>query len=162
MVTIEATVDVDAPTTRTWSALVDWPAHGAWTPLTTVRVISDRPDGLGARFVGRTGVGPVAFDDPMEIVEWSPPQGEQPGRCAVRKRGRVVLGSARFEVHPLGPRRSLVVWREDVDLPPVWLTRPLGPLVSLAGRVVLRRVLRRFARHVEAGFDQADPAASAG
>ena len=43
-------------------------------------------------FVGRTGMGPVGFHDPMTVTGWKPPTASDPGRCTVRKTGRVVLG----------------------------------------------------------------------
>lgn len=147
------TVEVDAPVERAWSALVDWPSHSAWIPLTTVRLISARPDGVGAAFVARTGVGRLAFDDPMVVTRWEPPRGRLPGRCTVRKTGTRVLGWASFEVEPVGPggRRSRVRWQEDVGIPPVALTRPLGPLVAVGARLAFAAALRRYARRVERG-----------
>ena len=151
MTSVEAVVDVAAPAERVWAALVDWPTHGDWLPLTTVRVTSQRPDGVGASFVARTGVGPLAFDDPMVVTEWQPPARGRRGRCVVRKTGRVLLGSATLEVDPLGPRRSLVVWREDVEVAPRALGRCLAPVIRAGGRPALRVALGRLVRQIEAG-----------
>jgi hypothetical protein len=142
-------VDVDAPATATWDLLVDWPAHGRWVPLTTVRVLTASGAGVGARFVGRTGAGPLAFDDPMEVVAWSPPSGGSAGHCAVVKQGRVIFGSARFDVTPRPDGGCRVTWTYDIDVAPVRLTRPVAPLVAfVAGRGV-RSALRAMAREVE-------------
>jgi hypothetical protein len=146
---VVVTVDVGAPVTATWEALVDWPSHGRWVPLTDVTVLTDRPDGVGARFNGRTGVGPVGFDDPMEVVEWAPPVDGGPGVCRVVKRGRVVLGSARFEVAPAPGAGSRVTWTYDVDVAPVALTRPFGALLAPVLRRGLRSTLRTMAAEVE-------------
>ena len=143
-----ATVDVDASPAVTWAALVDWPSHGRWVPLTRVRVVTASGAGVGARFVGRSGIGRLGFDDPMEVVEWRPPTSEVSGWCAVVKHGRVVLGTARFEVSALPEGRSRVVWAEDVEVAPVRLTRPFGGLLALAGRVAFTRTLRAMAREV--------------
>jgi Polyketide cyclase / dehydrase and lipid transport len=155
MTRLTVTRDVRATATATWTMLVDWPRHGRWVPLTVVRVESDRPDGVGARFVGRTGVGPLAFDDPMTVVTWEPPggddPGDRPGRCEITKHGRLVHGSAAFSVTPLPGRRCRVEWIEDVTVPPRQLARLTGPLVSLIGRAGFAATLRGLARDVEAG-----------
>lgn len=144
-----ATVEVAAPVGDVWERLVDWPSHGRWIPLTRVRVLTALPDGVGARFVGRTGIGPLGFDDPMEVTEWLPPQDGRPGRCAVRKLGRVILGTAAFDVAPVSADRTLVVWEEEVDVPPVALTRLLAPVVAWAGRLAFTSSLRTMARELE-------------
>jgi hypothetical protein len=159
-----ATVQVGAPAARTWAALVDWPAHARWVPLTAVRVLTPSGSGVGARFVGRSGLGPLGFDDPMEVTQWQPPAGDRPGRCAVVKQGRVVLGSAWFEVTPLPGGRSWVAWTEEIELAPVVLTRPFAPLVAAAGRFAFGRTLRAMAAEVEAEAEaeRADPERSGG
>src|SRR3954447_24794186 len=122
MARFTAVHDVPAPPTRTWKLLTDWPSHGRWIPLTTLTVLTASPAGVGARFVGRTGVGPLAFDDPMEVVEWREPAPGVSGYCRLEKQGRVVLGRAWFEVteHAGGCR---VAWTEDIEIAPVALTR---------------------------------------
>jgi uncharacterized protein YndB with AHSA1/START domain len=145
-----ATVDVRAPAERVWSALVDWPAHGRWVPLTRVEVLTRSGHGVGARFVGRTGVGLLAFDDPMEVVRWEPPGDGRPGRCAVVKQGRVVLGEAEFTVTALPDGRTRVVWSEDVRVAPERLTRPAGGLLAAVGRRGFERALRVMRSEVEA------------
>ena len=160
MVAIRTNRVVRAPAGAAWAALVDWPAHGRWVPLTRVHVLTATGDGVGARFVGRTGIGPLAFDDPMEVVEWvTPPEpgpsaGERGGRaggyrCTVVKQGRVVLGRAWFTVVPV-PGGCRVTWAEDVEVAPVRLTRLLTPLIAAAGRAGFARMLAAMAAEVEA------------
>jgi uncharacterized protein YndB with AHSA1/START domain len=143
--------DVAAPADAVWRLVTDWPAHARWVPLTRVRVTRAVPDGVGTVFVGRTGVGPLAFDDPMEVVRWEPPAHGAPGTCTVRKLGRVVLGWAEVRVLPLGAGRCRVVWTEDVEIAPVALTGWASPLVALAGRLSFAAVLRAMAREVTRG-----------
>ena len=150
MARFTATVLVDAPASRAWAALVDWPAHARWVPLTRVQVLTAAADGVGARFCGRSGVGPFGFDDPMEVVRWEPPQGTGAGHCRVVKQGRVVLGEAWFDVVPLAPDRCRVDWTEDVEVVPVVLTRPQRRLLEPMGRLAFRSTLRRMAAEVEA------------
>ncbi len=154
--------DVRAPATVVWAALVHWPDHGRWAPLTRVEVLTPTGEGVGARFTGRTGVGPLAFDDLMEVVTWTPPSGDgdgdAAGRCEVVKQGRVVLGRAWFTVTPrtLGGRPGCrVVWDEDVEVAPVLLTRPFGPLLAAGGRAGFARMLALMAREVEARAGEA-------
>ena len=145
--------DVHAPAGAVSAAMVDWPRHGDWAPLTVVRVTTPRPDGVGAGFAARTGIGPLAFDDPMTVEFWQPPggdaPGDQPGRCEVAKHGRVVLGRAWFSVEPLPGGRCRVVWDEDVTVRPHKITRYAAPLLVLAGRVGFGATLRAMAREVE-------------
>ncbi|MGI5184444.1 SRPBCC family protein [Dactylosporangium sp. CA-152071] len=153
MARFSVTLDVAAPAGRVWAALVDWPRHGDWAPLTSVRVVTPRPDGIGATFVARSGIGRVGFDDPMTVAVWRPPAGDEPGdepgRCDVDKSGRVIHGTAAFDVIPLPGGRSLVVWHEDVTVMPHALTRRFPLIVTAVGRIGFRRALRAMAREVE-------------
>lgn len=151
-----ASVQVEASAERAWTVLVDWPAHGRWVPLTTVRVLTPSGSGVGARFCGRTRMGPLGFDDPMEIVAWRPPRDGGPGHCRVVKQGRVVLGEAWFDVVPLGARRCRADWTEDVELAPAGLTRPLRRLVESAGRRAFAATLRRMAAEAESAGQAGD------
>lgn len=150
--------EVAAPAERVWATLTDWPAHGRWVAFTAVRTTSERPDGVGASFLARTGVGPIGFDDPMTVTHWQVPTSTEPGSCTVRKTGRVVLGSATFVVRPAGPTRCLLEWSEDVEVAGV-RRLPLAGLASrLVGGLVFGSVVRRMAREVEAATATPDAA----
>lgn len=142
--------DVDAPALDVWRTVTDWPAHGRWVPLTTVR-LTRRTSGEGTRFVGRTGIGRLGFDDPMEVVRWQPPDGDAEGVATVRKQGRLVLGWAEVRVQPLGPGRSRVVWTEDVEIAPAAWTGGLAPVVHALGRLAFGHLLRQAAREAVRG-----------
>jgi polyketide cyclase/dehydrase/lipid transport protein len=150
MTSVSVVADVPAPVDVVWSRITDWPAHGRWILFTTVRVLTPRPDGVGARFVGRTGLGPLGFDDPMEITSWEPPAGGGPGRCSVVKQGRLLLGTADFEVAP-APGGSRVRWSEDIEVTPARLTRPLAPVTRLVTKALFAWMLRRMSRELAAG-----------
>jgi hypothetical protein len=75
-------------------------------------------------------------------VQWIEPAGTRPGFCRVVKQGRVVLGEAWFEVAPRDGGGSRVTWTEEIELAPARWTRPLAPLVALAGRLAFTRFLR--------------------
>jgi hypothetical protein len=150
MASFDVQVPVAAPYQLVWQRLVDWPRHGDWAPLTRMRVLTERPDGVGARFVAFTGIGRVGFDDIMQITEWQEPDAGRPGRCAVVKQGRVVLGDVQFEVRPSADDTGTVVWHAELRLVPVRLTRYLDPLIAAVARIGYRQALRTMARQLEA------------
>ncbi len=90
------------PLDETWRRLTDWPRHADAVPLTRIRVLTPAPTREGTRFVARSGFGPLAVDDVMEVTVWRPPAAGEGGLCRLEKRGRVVLGWAEIEVGP-GP-----------------------------------------------------------
>ncbi|WP_326755610.1 SRPBCC family protein [Streptomyces hirsutus] len=102
------------PLDEAWRRLTEWPRHGAAVPLTRVTVTTPPPTGEGTVFVARSGLGPVAFDDPMEVTVWQPPVDGSPGLCRLEKRGRLVRGWAEIEVRPGPGGRTRVLWREDL------------------------------------------------
>ncbi|GAA1615496.1 SRPBCC family protein [Actinoplanes couchii] len=134
---------VRAPATVTWATLVDWPRHGDWAPFTSVAVTGDRA------FTARTGIGRLAFDDPMTVTGWQPPSGDTPGdsagRCEVTKHGHVIRGYAWFTVTPLPGNRSRVLWGEDVTVWPHRLTRLTAPAFEAIGWLGFKTVLRSMA-----------------
>lgn len=136
---LRASVEVNAPPRAVWDAVVDWDVQSEWMLLTSVR----GGHGTGARVEAFTGVGRLGFLDTMEITGWDPPW-----RCVVRHTGRVVRGTAVFEVEPLDGGRSRFTWAE-------WVVPPFGPLggaglalvkpfVLLGIRYSLRRLAARF------------------
>ena len=136
MTELAASVEVDAPAQRLWDTVVDWDTQSEWMFLTT----ACGGHGAGATVEGFTGVGRIGFLDTMVITRWEPPR-----RCVVRHTGRVVRGSAAFEVESLGDGRSRFVWTE-------WVVPPLGDLGTVGFALVrplllvlVRRSLRRLA-----------------
>ncbi|MEU8679365.1 SRPBCC family protein [Streptomyces sp. NPDC048560] len=129
------------PAAEAWRRVTDWEQHGAAVPFTSVTVPTGLPTRIGTVFVARTGVGPLAFDDPMEVVRWTPPAAGRAGLCQLEKRGSVVLGRAAIDVYPTDSG-SHVVWVEElgVRLLPRWADQ----LVSSAGRRVFTRALDRL------------------
>lgn len=108
--------------TQAWERLTDWRRHGDFVPLTTVTVESPADGGL-ERFVARTHLGLLSFDDVMEVTHSTPPSGDHPGDRAgtarIVKRGRVVVGWAVLTVTPTetptGPGCE-VRWHEEARL----------------------------------------------
>jgi hypothetical protein len=142
LIRTERLVDADAP--AAWQLVTDWPAQSRWIPLTTVFVDHWGPagPGVGTRFTGRSRLGPVHFDDPMEVTEWQPPDGSTAGRCRVRKLGPWLTGWAEVEVRPAGDG-ALVRWTEQVRVR--WVPGMADPAVGAVGSAFFARVLRRVA-----------------
>lgn len=138
-------VDVDAPADDVWVAVTDWRRQGEWVIGTSVTPTYQDGIGVGGRIEAFTGARPLGFLDVMEITRWDPPR-----RCQVHHLGRVVRGTAAFEVTPLPGGRTRVTWAE-------WLEPPLGrlgevalvvgrPLVAAGVRLSLRRLARWVVR----------------
>lgn len=142
------TVPVAAPAATVWHVVTDWPGQREWIMGTRVAV-QGPGDGrrLGARLDAFTGIGPVGFTDPMEVVEWDPPR-----RCVVTHLGRVVRGDGIFEVAELGPAHSEFRWTERLELPLGAFGRVGWPLVRPAFRSGVEFSLRRLARLCEARY----------
>jgi Polyketide cyclase / dehydrase and lipid transport len=129
---------------ETWDRLTDWEAHSGLIPFTVVTRDPDRPRvGVASRFVARTTLGPMSFDDPMEVTFWQPPTEGRPGVCRIVKSGTTVTGWAVLTVtaDPAG-RGCTVTWREQAD---VGRAGPLlrGP-TALVGKAVFSRLVSRI------------------
>ncbi|MFG2884638.1 SRPBCC family protein [Streptomyces sp. NPDC048297] len=135
---------VPLPPGEAWRRLTDWPRHGDVVPLTRITVLTPGPAGAGTRFTARTGIGPLGFEDPMEVTVWLPPDDDEPGLCRLEKQGRVVLGWAEIEVRPAPGGHSRVVWREDLRVRS--LPRFLDGLVEVAARRMFGRAVNRLLR----------------
>ncbi|WP_435200868.1 SRPBCC family protein [Janibacter sp. GS2] len=128
-----------------WVRLWDLRRHSEVIPLT--RVTADPPARVLAQaveFRGRTGVGPLGFDDTMRVDQWRPPVDDEGGHAVVGKTGRVLGGRIVVDVDPV-VTGSRVSWRQSVHLP--WLPTRLQWLEPLAARAAApgyRRVLRRL------------------
>jgi hypothetical protein len=144
MARIRTDLVVHAPAEAAWRLVTDWAAQSRWIPLTTVTVDHQPPTGpgVGTRFTGRSRLGPVRFDDPMEVTGWHPPAGTEPGRCRIRKLGPWLTGWAEIEV-AAAPGGARVEWVEDVRLR--WTPRFADPLVAAVGSAFFGRVLRTMA-----------------
>lgn len=126
------------PAAEAFDRLLDLDAHSALVPLTTVR--HEGPLGVGQRFVGRTHLGPVGFDDVMVIEEHRRPEPGVPGRCRIRKTGRWVLGTIDLTVEDADP--AIVVWTQDIRIR--WISQVADPVVTAVARIAYRTMLRRL------------------
>jgi hypothetical protein len=135
---------VPLPLDEAWRRITLWPRHGEVVPLTAVRVDPPGPTRVGTVVVARSGAGALAFDDPMEVTVWLPPEGGAPGMCRLEKRGRVVLGWAELEVRPGPGGRTRVVWREEIRIR--LLPSLFDGVLRSSARYVFGRALNRLLR----------------
>ncbi|MEU1936939.1 SRPBCC family protein [Streptomyces coeruleorubidus] len=135
---------VPLPLDEAWRRITLWPRHGEVVPLTAVRVDPPGPTRVGTLVVARSGAGALAFDDPMEVTVWQPPEDGAPGMCRLEKRGRVVLGWAELEVRPGPGGRTRVVWREEIRLR--LLPSLFDGVLRRSARYVFGRALNRLLR----------------
>ncbi|MFC8668460.1 SRPBCC family protein [Streptomyces sp. NPDC057199] len=124
-----------------WRRLTAWERHADVVPLTRITVVAGAADGgVGTVFVARSGVGVLAFDDPMEVVVWRPPVEGRAGVCRLLKRGSFVTGWAEIEVRSGVGGGSRVVWREELRVRGV--PRVFDSLVGWVARWMFGRVVR--------------------
>ena len=147
MARVRTALDIPATPEAVWDLVTDWPAHSRWIPLTVVTVDGDSPvsSGLGTKFTGRSGLGPVAFDDPMTVTEWQPPVAEVPGVCRLQKAGPWVTGWAEIRVSA-NPSGATLEWIEEVRTR--WTPRFTDPVVSKVGSAMFGGTLRKLAREL--------------
>ncbi|MEU6404802.1 SRPBCC family protein [Streptomyces sp. NPDC046985] len=132
------------PLDEVWRRLTDWPRHADVAPLTGIRMDTPGPTRVGTRFTARTALGPLGFDDPMEVTEWRPPVGGEPGRCRLEKRGRVMLGWAVIEVRPGPGGRTHVRWLEELRVR--LLPSVCDPVLERTAREAYGRAVNKLLR----------------
>jgi Polyketide cyclase / dehydrase and lipid transport len=132
------------PPERAFSVVGDLPAYGRFLPLTRVEHDPGLV-GVGWRFTGRSGIGPLVLVDRMRVTEWDPPYG-----FAVEKLGPVLTGGARATLWPDGSG-TRVVWQEEITVRPTVLGRHLRRLTDPVTRWLFGRALDRMAARVARG-----------
>lgn len=141
---ITRSVEVDAPPQAVWDALVDWDRQGEWMLLTEV----SGGHGPGAKLEAYTGRRPLGFLDRMTITDWQPLR-----RAEVLHTGRLVRGSAAFEIEELPGDRTRFIWSE-------WVVLPLG-VVGEVGFRLLRPVIEAGIAHSLRAFARWAPSHAA-
>ncbi len=129
--------------TEAWRRVLDLRMHTRVIPLTTVRgsALSAESLAVGSRFVARTALGPVGFDDAMTVDEITQPRDGSPGVARIHKEGKVIRGTIVLRVSPR-PRGSTVEWRQEIR---VWgIPALLHPAVAAIARQAYAAALRRL------------------
>lgn len=143
MADFEVHLDPPLPAPEAWRRVLDLRAHTAVIPLTTVTGEAMVASGLvaGSRFVARTGVGPVGFDDVMVVDSIVPPTPTTAGSARIRKEGKVVRGVIELVVTPTDAG-SRVRWTQHIGVRGV--PAVLDPVVSRIARAAYGSTLRRL------------------
>ncbi|AKT51605.1 hypothetical protein [Arsenicicoccus sp. oral taxon 190] len=146
MAEIAITLTVPLPREVVWRRLWSPSRHTAAIPLTVVTSTSDPMAQPGSRVVARTSVGPVGFDDVMEVVDVAtPPDGAW--ECRIHKRGRVIRGAIAVTVQDRTGSQDGVVsevrWRQRIFVAglPAVLDPVVGGAAWLAYRTGIRRII---------------------
>lgn len=132
---------VPAPPAEIWDELVDWVGQARWFPATTMRVLGERAEGLGARIRAqhgiRVGERRVGLTDEFTVTGWDPPY-----ELEVTHLGPSFAGVGFCTIEPRG-RRSWVTLKERVE------TVTGGKPVELAVRTVRPAIQRQLQRSLE-------------
>jgi hypothetical protein len=140
-----ATVIVNAPAPKVFSAFMDWEKQSEWIPFTRVRVVSG-DGGEGSLIEAVTAIGPAVLRDEMKVDRIDPPY-----EVRVVHLGQLLRGPGVIRCTPLGNDRTQVVWHEWFQLPAGAAGRLAWPLLWPGSKGSLTYALRRFARLVELG-----------
>ncbi|MBU6152479.1 MAG: SRPBCC family protein [Chloroflexi bacterium] len=134
--------DLPFPAEAVFGALIDWPGHAEWVPLTRVEIL-EGDGGVGTSFVATTGVGPLALPDRMQVTAMD----RAAMTVTVVKIGPILTGEVYLKVHASTDRSCVVDWVEDIRVPwlPQFLARPVGAAAAQGFRTSLRRMGRGLA-----------------
>ena len=122
-----------------WDRLTDWPRHGDRVPFTEVSAAVGSGRAVGDVVLARTALGPVVFDDPMEITVFAAPSAGRDGRCRLEKRGRIVRGWAELRVGRREGGGAEAAWVEEIRVS--GLPAALDPVTARVARLVFGRAL---------------------
>ncbi|KRF38342.1 SRPBCC family protein [Terrabacter sp. Soil810] len=146
MARFSVTVPSDLPASEAWRRLLDLDAHTAVIPLTTVTgdALAARDLVDGSRFVARTALGPVGFDDVMVVESIEAPAATTAGRARIRKEGKVVRGDIDLLVTPTASG-STVEWSQRIGVRgvPALLDPVVAKVAGAAYGSTIRRLLAR-------------------
>jgi hypothetical protein len=136
-------LDSTLPAPEAWRRVLDLDAHTAVIPLTTVTGEAMSAEELvpGSRFVARTAVGPVGFDDVMLVESITQPDADQAGTAWIQKEGSVVRGSIDLRITPAGAG-STVEWSQQIGV--LGVPRFLDPVVARVAKAAYGSTLRRL------------------
>jgi hypothetical protein len=155
MINIKVSVIVNASQQETWDKITDWKSHSRWIPFTKVWIKKESPsgipNGIGTVFIGRTGFGPLAFDDPMEVKRFRPPmENGKAGKVWIGKTGSLVKGTADFQVIKIDKNTSEVLWKEAIETPVLFNTLKINSILEKFGNKMFAYSLGKMAKEFKA------------
>jgi hypothetical protein len=139
--------ETHAEPARVWQVLINWAGQSQWIPLTSVKVIGGRSQGVGVRAVVlsgfRLGRLPIGLLDNFVVTGWTPPR-----ELVVQHLGPYFTGKGIFRLEPSNNGTRVTAIEDFL----VRGGRPVEALVRLALpllRVGFRRSLRGLAEIAE-------------
>lgn len=128
--------------------VLDLRAHDRIIPFTRVSpAVPAEELRAGYRFVARTGIGVLGFDDPMRVESVSVHGPSEPATAVLVKEGRVIQGRVRLQITPMSGG-SRLTWHQQVRLPwlPGFLQTPAARVLRFGYRRMLTRLLPGMGR----------------
>jgi uncharacterized membrane protein len=142
---VTATVIVNAPAGRVFTAFLDWEKQSRWIPFTSVRVI-EGDGGEGSLVEAITTLGPASLRDQMRVVKVNPPYEVHVVHC-----GNVLRGPGAMRCTAMSGNRTQVVLHEWFHLPAGAVGKVAWPVLWPGSKLGFTGALRRFGRLVEQG-----------
>jgi hypothetical protein len=147
MAAFDVHLDTDISAAEAWRRVLNLRAHSEVIPLTTVTGEQLEAAALvpGSRFVARTALGPIGFDDVMvvESIEQPSDGSGARARARIRKEGKVIGGAIDFRVTPT-TSGSTVDWAQQIHVR--WVPRLADPLVARVARTAYGKALAELLR----------------
>lgn len=146
-VDVVATVQVSAPPTEAFEAMVDLRSQDRWIIATRLFALHSEiaVPAVGSRMAAFTGIAGFGVLDTMEVTVYDPPR-----RWETRHDGGLIKGTGIFGVEP-AEAGSKLTWVEELDLPLGIVGRAGWVLVKPVVRWGLARSLRKLARGIADG-----------
>ncbi|BEL11227.1 hypothetical protein Q0Z83_094180 [Actinoplanes sichuanensis] len=140
-----ATVIVNAPAPKVFSAFMDWEKQSDWIPFTRVRVV-EGDGGEGSLVEAVTALGPATLRDELRVVKVNAPYEVRVVHC-----GKVLKGPGAMRCTAMSGDRTQVVLHEWFQLPAGAVGKIAWPVLWPGSKLGFTGALKRFARLVEQG-----------
>ncbi|HET8987463.1 MAG TPA: SRPBCC family protein [Humibacillus sp.] len=145
MAAFDVHLDTDLPAAEAWRRVLDLRAHSEVIPLTTMTGDQLEAAALvsGSRFVARTALGPVGFDDVMVVDSIEQPTDGSGAWARIHKEGKLIHGTIDVTVTPRGSG-STVDWAQQIRVRGV--PSVADPMVARVARTAYGRALAELLR----------------
>lgn len=144
MGTFDLTRRVPSGQQETFDVFAAFRNHGDFIPMTTITA-DDGPIGVNWTFTARTGLGPLALIDRMEVSVWEPPH-----EFRIDKLGPMVDGWAHVHFVREGSE-TRVVWREHIMVRPHVVGAAVGRVIDPLNRLMFSRALDKMVARAAKG-----------